>query len=230
MNKTKIQWCDYTWTPITGCSPISVGCQKCYAHAMAKRFNGGDFSIKFHPERLKELGRLKRPSQIFVCSTSDFFHPEVKLTWRCLVMAAIREKPQHKYLFLTKRPELVSPYAWLFQESNVWLGASIENQDVALLRISDLLNRPIANRFLSVEPMLGPVDIGAYLATGLIKWVICGPETGAGARPFEYAWAADLYGQCLRYGVPFFFKGNDHKNAVRYHWKRLPMDWPEAME
>jgi protein gp37 len=227
MNKTKIQWTDYTWNPITGCTPVSPGCANCYAAAMAKRFNGGDFKPKVHPDRLSELEKLKTPSKIFVCSMGDFFHEKVKLIWRCMVLEQILKNPQHKYLFLTKRPEVIPWGEELYEGKNIWLGTTIENQERAFWRISSLFGSTQPNLFLSVEPMLERIDLGAFLAVGKIRWVICGPETGAGARPFEYAWAADLYGQCLKYNVPFFFKGND---LVKYHYRELPMEWPEGLK
>jgi len=170
---TKIEWAEETWNPITGCDPISEGCANCYARRMATRLRGrcgypadDPFRVTFHPERLGQPERWKKPRMIFVCSMGDLFHERVSIDHGCMVLGAAKEAPQHKYLFLTKRPEIMlKAMAFFCGEgpipSNWWLGVTAENQQRAEERIPILLQIPAAVRFVSCEPLLKPVDLGA---------------------------------------------------------------------
>ena len=239
MSKTKIDWCDYSWNPITGCTKCSPGCQNCYAAPMARRNAGrngypsGDgFAVTFHPKRLQEPMRWRKPAKIFVCSMGDLFHPDVKDEWLDKIFAVMAMCPQHTFMVLTKRPERMREYMagncterWLdeavdlvynceyvdwktFPLPNVWLGVTAENQEQTDKRIPVLLDTPAAKRFVSVEPMLGPVDVRRYLydRSTVLDWVICGGETGPKARPMHPDWVRSLRDQCQIAETPFFFK------------------------
>lgn len=238
-DKTRIEWCDATWNPVTGCSPISAGCANCYAE---RQINSGrtpavhqaaDFrEIKFHPHRLEVPFRWKRPRRIFVCSMGDLFHEDVDTRWIQDVFCRMFDASQHTFMVLTKRPERMKRVVEMMADNdflgrvlpNLWLGVTAENQEMADLRIPVLLQTPAAKRFVSVEPMLGPVDLSrlthipcphkgrwcslcdigiGHLAIG---WIICGGESGPGARPMHPDWARSLRDQCQAAGVPFFFK------------------------
>jgi len=172
MQRTKIPWATHVWNPITGCTKISEGCQNCYAHALAKRFNGGDFSVTFHPERLDQPLKVKKPARIFVGSMTDIFHDAVDTHWIDDVLEVIGACPQHTFMMLTKRPENMDRKLYEVTEAhgcrelgggdylpNLWLGVTAENQARADERIPILLSILAAVHFVSVEPMLGPVDL-----------------------------------------------------------------------
>lgn len=238
---SKIEWCDETYNPITGCSKISEGCQNCYAERMAKRFAGRfgypkdkPFGVTFHKDKVEEPLKWKKPKRIFVCSMSDFFNIEVEFAWQLKIFRIIRLSPRHTFMFLTKRPNNMRDIISRIYKRmdckgclpNVWLGVTAENQQTADERIPILLQIPAAKRFVSVEPMLGAVDLqGYYLSKGandypfpyleekhrtknidLLDWVICGAETGPKKRPMKTEWARSLRDQCSEAGVPFFFK------------------------
>jgi protein gp37 len=315
MNTTTIEWAERTWNPVTGCSPISEGCENCYAKRMAQRLRGRcgypedePFKVTLHSKRLEEPLRLRRPSRIFVCSMGDLFHEDVPDTFIDRVFATMALAAHQTFLILTKRPERMLKWfnrfaeseesvlgdshigAWLNSVSgnlmadtgtlpggkenwqwvppeydyhepwrvanpgyydwvgkgsmdavipwplpNVWLGVTAENQARADERIPILLQTPAVVRGVSVEPMLGPVDLTAvqldkythmnvlegcgvttrpgYMGQSLpnchcerIDWVICGGETGPGARPMHPDWVRLLRDQCQAAGVPFLFK------------------------
>lgn len=258
MNKTKIPWCDYTWNPITGCSPVSEGCENCYARAMAKRFNKGDFSIKFHPERISDIEKLKWSNKIFVCSTSDLFHHDVFPDWLYVIFHTIRKFRYHTFMILTKRPVEMEKFIKWFGSTgmieewpipNLWIGVTAENQQRAEERIPVLLRIPAVKRFVSIEPMLGPVDLenlngnansryqvltpiidAGDSSRPSIDWVICGGETGPKARPMHPDWPGYLKDQCKKYRVPFFFKQQGAWNPFYDRdiddpdWKRIPIE------
>ena len=271
MNTTTIEWATHTWNPVTGCSPISEGCENCYAKRMAQRLRGrcgypedDPFKVTFHPDRLEQPLKLKKPSRIFVCSMGDLFHDDVGYSI-VDIFDVMSSTPQHTYMLLTKRPEkmrslfrLNGPLLGSEPLPNVWLGVTAENQARADERIPILLQIPAAVRFVSIEPMLGPITLGRYLglpgidghdrcancgmevekASGRIvgnacydgewtcsiecddllnrlgcpleykplDWVICGGETGPGARPMHPDWVRSLRDQCRAAGVPFLFK------------------------
>ncbi len=240
---TKIEWCDETWNPVTGCSPASDGCKNCYASRMIGRNlphmgHEGPFSrVQFHPDRLDQPLRWKKPRRIFVCSMGDLFHEDVKEEWINSVLRVAADTTRHTFMLLTKRPGRMSAYLnrkWDIPK-NVWLGVTAENQATFDERIPILLQTPAAKRFVSVEPMLGPVDLGVYghrmgspksAIRGVIDWVIVGGETGPGARPMHPDWARGLRDQCQAAGVPFFFKqwGEWKGELGTANWKgRIPL-------
>lgn len=208
MNRTKIPWADYTWTPIEGCSPASEGCAHCYAAAMAHRFGRPWGRAVFHPERLDQPAKVKKPSRVFVCSTSDFWHASVDPQWHNDVFCAMARARQHTYFLLTKRPQHI-PFSYE-PPPNVWLGVTCENQARADERWPILCQINAAVRFVSVEPMLGPVTFNGFASRP--DWVIAGPETGAGARQCQVEWMRNLSAES-----PCFF---DKRNgvAVRREW------------
>jgi protein gp37 len=227
-DKTKIEWTDSTWNPITGCTPCSPGCDHCYARRMAERFpqvHGGEFAhVKFHPDRLQQPLHWRQPRRIFVCSMGDLFHEDVPDKWRNGVFQTFDAAPRHTYMVLTKRPQAMADYinrtfhhdAMASVYTRVWLGVTVCNQAEADAKIPVLLRTPAALRFVSIEPMLGPVALNRALpdaqsrgnGDAYIDWVICGGETGPGARPMCLNWANDIRSQCADAGVPFFFKGH----------------------
>lgn len=226
--KTKIEWATHTWNPVTGCTPISEGCEHCYAARMAKRLAGRcgypqDDPFRpgtFHANRLNDPLKIKKSSMIFVCSMGDLFHESVDVDVIFKILEVIDKASHHTYVLLTKRPETMRSFFeitgdWDSSEwPNVWLGVTAENQARADERIPILLSIQAAVRFVSVEPMLGPVDLTHDL-DGFrcdenygerLDWVICGGETGPGARPMHPDWARSLRDQCKAEGIPFFFK------------------------
>lgn len=236
--KTKIEWATHTWNPVTGCTPISEGCEHCYAARMAKRLAGRcgypqDYPFQpgtFHANRLNDPLKIKKSSMIFVCSMGDLFHESVDVDVIFKILEVIDKASHHTYVLLTKRPEAMRSFFeitgdWDSSEwPNLWLGVTAENQARADERIPILLSIPAAVRFVSVEPMLGPVDLSSYIPSAdgfvsspngpmhiddgapCISWVICGGETGPGARPMHPDWARSLRDQCKAAGVPFFMK------------------------
>jgi protein gp37 len=215
-----IGWCDFSWNPIVGCSAISEGCDNCYAEAVARRFLLPWGKAFFQPERLNQPAKVKMPSRIFVCSMSDLGGASVVA--QHAVGKAMQAAPWHQYIVLTKRPKTLS---FDVLPVGTWLGVTAENQARANERIPQLLRIPAAVRFVSVEPMLGPVDLAD--AAGVtywddpsagISWVIAGPETGPKARPCDPAWIDALGDQCAAAGVPVYDK---RKGAAR-------KEFPEA--
>ena len=227
MGKSKIEWCDRTWNPVTGCTKISPGCANCYAERISKRLAGrcgypedDPFTVTFHPERLDEPLKWRKPSRVFVCSMSDIFHDKVEPIQLGLILNTIKKCPQHTFMILTKRPEIMKDHFYspmlnhFFGLKNLWLGVTAENQEQANKRIPVLLQIPAAVRFVSVEPMLSPVDISLWFVSGymepphddVLNLVICGGESGPGARPLHPDWARSLRDQCQGAGVPFLFK------------------------
>ncbi len=312
--KSKIEWCDATWNPVVGCSPVSPGCDHCYAARMAHRLGANQATPQFAGltgvdqkwtgETRLVRGGLNIPltwrknKRIFVCSMGDLFHESVPFAWVDQVFAVMALAPQHTFMLLTKRPERMREYtksrmgdgrASICNQidgmdptkgdrrgslemplSNVWLGVTAENQAMAVERIPVLLETPAAKRFVSVEPMLGPVNLrflhvpdaeldpfgdrwnttwdaldgtrgvspfgkncpftgpkGTHL-----DWVICGGETGPGARPTNPEWVRSLCDQCFKKSdVPFFFKqwgewapSENFPSDARFpfkHWKEF---------
>ena len=226
-DKTKIEWAHASWNPIRGCSKVSTGCENCYAARMASRFSGPGnpyHGLARHgewtgPPRLiandvdRPL-RWKRPRRIFVCSMSDLFHEGVTDDWLDRVWSVMGRASQHTFIVLTKRPKRMREYLRDCEPmEHVWLGVSAENQEAADDRIPILLHTSAAVRWVSVEPMLGPINMaiamGAHPLDARIDWVVCGGESGPGARPMHVAWARSLRDQCIAEGVPFFLKQMD---------------------
>lgn len=271
-DKTKIEWTDATWNPVTGCTKVSAGCDHCYAETIATRFAGSKaypnaFDVTLRPERLAIPLKWQRPRRIFANSMSDLFHTSVPDDYIARVFAVMAATPRHTYQILTKRHgrvrsllrdrckcaashapgthfrsmmcdqarsiDGVDPHAVYFEAPwplpNVWIGVSVEDQAAADLRVPALLETPAAVRFLSCEPLLGPIDLSRWLGlewfdsfgwgenmfaslngrvgpAGGLHWVIAGGESGHGARPMHPEWARSLRDQCVAARVPFHFK------------------------
>lgn len=205
-----IEWTDGTWNPVTGCTKISPGCTHCYAERLALRLKAmgnanyrDGFQPTLQPHMLELPLKWKKPQTVFVNSMSDLFHADVPLEYVQRVFAVMRRASWHRFQVLTKRAERLQEVASrLDWAPNIWMGVSVES-DAYRGRIDHLRRVPAAVRFLSLEPLLGPLhDIDL---TG-IHWVIVGGESGPGARAMDLEWATGLRDQCVRAGVPFFFK------------------------
>jgi protein gp37 len=254
---TPIEWTDSTWSPVTGCTEVSPGCDHCYAKTIAERFRGHaafphGFDVQVKAERVNDPLKWRKPRRIFVNSMSDLFHADIDRTWIAEIYAVMAAARRHTFQVLTKRAarmrtllddpafaDVVRARAlgkglpetdWQWPLPNVWLGVSVENQQWANIRIPQLLMTPAAVRFLSCEPLLGPVDLtrvawakgggthldvvngrhgvpGVWSSTAhAVDWVIVGGESGRGARPMHPRWAQTLRDQCQEAGVPYFYK------------------------
>jgi len=216
---TSISWTQATWNPTTGCDRISAGCDNCYALTLAGRLkamgspkyqadgdpttSGPGFGLTVHPAALTVPYRWRAGRLVFVDSMSDLFHARVPVPFIERVFAVIADTPRHTYQLLTKRPRRLARLATQLPfPPNLWVGTSVENADV-LHRITDLQQIPAAVRFLSCEPLLGPLP-GLDL-TG-IDWVIIGGESGPRHRPMDLDWARDIRDQCTSRGIPLHFK------------------------
>ncbi len=206
-SNSTIEWTDATWNPVTGCDKVSPGCAHCYAERIAERFRGTaafphGFDVTLHDDRRELPLRWRRPRRIFVNSMSDLFHDTVPEPFIRAVFDTMRRAHWHQFQVLTKRSERLSRLAGVLPwPENVWMGVSVENQHWSR-RIADLRRVPAAVRFLSVEPLLGPLRLDLHD----IDWVIVGGESGPGARPMRLDWAVSVRDQCVAAGVPFFFK------------------------
>lgn len=207
MNKTKIEWADMVWNPVSGCSKFSAGCKNCYAERHAGRFWGDRkfTDVRIHLGKLGEPLRRKKPSVIFVNSMSDLFHA-VDSYFIEEVFEVMNTCPQHIFLVLTKRIAQAVSYFDVARRpnKNIWFGVSVEDQKSADGRIPKLLSIPVQNCFISAEPILAPIDLSKYLDR--LGWVIVGGESGPNARPMHPDWARSIRDQCKDAGVPFFFK------------------------
>jgi protein gp37 len=208
-DKSAIEWTEATWNPVTGCTQISPGCAHCYAKTFAERFQGVaghsyevGFTVTLRPERLEQPLNWARSRTIFVNSMSDLFHEDVPVNYIEQVFHAMEAAHWHSFQVLTKRSErLVELADKLHWPPNVWMGVSVENQYWAT-RIDDLRRVPAAVKFLSCEPLLGPLK----LQLQGINWVIAGGESGPRARRMKPEWARSIRDQCVEADVPFFFK------------------------
>ncbi|MDQ3422313.1 MAG: phage Gp37/Gp68 family protein [Actinomycetota bacterium] len=216
---TSIEWTEATWNPTTGCDKVSVGCDNCYALTLSKRLkamgaekyqNDGDprtsgpgFGVTVHPDALITPYTWKQPKIVFVNSMSDLFHAKVPLDFVKQVFMIIADTPQHTYQVLTKRSARLRKVAQQLEwPDNLWIGVSVENE-AAMPRIDDLRRVPAAVRFLSCEPLLGPLP---NINLDGINWVIAGGESGSNHRPIQTEWVTDVRDACQTKGVPFFFK------------------------
>jgi protein gp37 len=218
-DKSAIEWTEATWNPVTGCDRVSAGCDHCYALTLAARLkamgqpkyqrdgdprtSGPGFGVTMHPDELEIPKRWRRPRVIFVNSMSDLFHPQVSGDFVARVFEVMAATPQHTYQVLTKRPKRARQLLrdWTLVP-NVWLGVSIEDERV--VDRADILRQvPAAVRFLSLEPLLGPLP--SLDMTG-IDWVIVGGESGPDHRPMRKEWVLELRDRCQAAGIPFFFK------------------------
>jgi len=247
--RTRIEWTNATWNPVTGCTRVSRGCDHCYAAVIAGRRlrpiylsrqptvdtpeNRVDpFAVRLWPERLEQPARWTEPCMVFVNSMSDLFHADIPEAFARQVFEVMLRIDRHVYQVLTKRPSRATRFwrrnADLFEGGpippHIWIGTSVENQDVDY-RIRHLRTVPAVIRFLSCEPLLGPL----HLQFHGIHWVIVGGESGPGHRPMDFEWARRIRDECLAAGVPFFFKqvgGRTAKAGGRLldgrEWNALP--------
>lgn len=207
---SSIEWTQMTWNPVTGCSKVSEGCRHCYAERMAKRLRAmgnaryaNGFRVTLHDDLVDLPRQMRSPRLIFVNSMSDLFHERVPAAFIRRVFDTMAACPQHTFQVLTKRSDRLRELAdGLDWAPNVWMGVSIEDSRV-LRRLDDLRATPAQVRFLSCEPLLGPLS---DMQLDGISWVIVGGESGPGARPMEQAWVEAIQRQCDEAGVPFFFK------------------------
>lgn len=252
-NGSSIEWTESTWNPIVGCTKVSPGCKHCYAERMAKRLAAmarRDVALGLDPGKkanyaqvVNQHGRWNNrvylddtaveeplnwrlPRVIFVNSMSDLFHEDVPLDFIQRTFSVMNRCPQHTFQILTKRPHIAAKFAGkLNWSANIWMGTSVENADVTH-RVHNLRQIPAYVRFLSVEPLLGPIP---QLPLKDIGWVIVGGESGPGARPMNKEWVTQIRNRCLRFNVPFFFKqwgGVNKKTAGRQldgrEWNQMP--------
>jgi protein gp37 len=230
---TGIEWTESTWNPVTGCSKVSTGCMNCYAERMARRLQAmgvasyaKGFSVATHDEALALPLKWRRPRIIFVNSMSDLFHENVPEGFIEQVFRVMSQTPRHRYQILTKRSErllrLASDLPW---DKNIWMGVTVEDARY-INRIDHLRRTGAVLKFLSLEPLLGPVT---DLKLDGIDWVIVGGESGPRARPLDESWVMDVKEKCQRENVPFFFKqwgGMQKKKAGRMLqgriWDQMP--------
>lgn len=207
---SSIEWTNMTWNPVTGCTKVSQGCKHCYAERMAKRLKAmgveryqSGFKLTLHDDLLDLPKRWREPKLVFVNSMSDLFHEKVPVEFIQRVFETMSECEQHIFQVLTKRASRLRAVApELEWPQNVWMGVSVEDERVAH-RIEDLVSTPSQVRFLSLEPLIGPLP---NLNLKGIHWVIVGGESGPGARPMKSQWVKDIRKQCRAAKVPFFFK------------------------
>jgi len=233
MSKSKIEWTERTWNPVTGCTRVSPGCDNCYAERMSRRLQylpkyegiiaDGRWTgeVRCHEEVLQEPYTWRKPTVCFVCSMSDLFHSKVPWEFIHKVFNVMADNPQHIFQVLTKRPGRMAYFGemggWIGAEKNVWAGTSVESRKY-LPRIKLLAEVPAQVRFVSFEPLLEALgDIGGWLkplhdsesSPDLpFHWAIVGAESGPGSRPMEESWVRSIRDQCVKAGVKFFYKQN----------------------
>lgn len=213
-DRSAIEWTDATWNPVTGCTKVSRGCENCYAERFAERFRGvpghpfeNGFDLTRHPDRLRQPLIWRRPRRIFVNSMSDLFHKELDTDFIDRVFDTMELADHHVFQVLTKRSSpmrryLMGRYSCGLAPQHIWCGVSVEDH-TTVSRIRHLQDSPLCVRFLSIEPLLGPV--GDIDLDG-ISWVIVGGESGPKARPMDQQWVLDIRDACRRSHVDFFFK------------------------
>ncbi|MFD0798462.1 DUF5131 family protein [Maribacter chungangensis] len=208
-SKSKIEWTEVTWNPVTGCSKVSAGCKFCYAEVMAKRlkamgveqYNDG-FKLRLAPHQLNAPFKWKKKKLVFVNSMSDLFHEDVPLEYIQRVFKTMNST-KHIYQVLTKRSErLLELSPFLTWTPNIWMGVSVENQNFTY-RVTDLLGTNAQVKFLSIEPLIGKIN---FIKLKGIDWVIVGGESGPKARPLKKEWIQTLKNKCEIREIPFFFK------------------------
>jgi protein gp37 len=235
--KSTIEWTEMTWNPVTGCTKVSQGCKHCYAERMAKRLKAmgvarysNEFEVTLHEDLIEEPLKWGRPRVVFVNSMSDLFQEEVPLAFIQKVFETMLHASQHIFQVLTKRSERLQEVAKdLPWPKNVWMGVSVENEDV-MYRVHHLRQVPAHIRFLSCEPLIGPLD---NLPLEGIHWVIVGGESGPGARPIQQEWVESILCQCRNAEVPFFFKqwgGTRKKRTGRSLHGRTYNEFPESAQ
>lgn len=248
--RSSIEWTNSTWNPVTGCTKVSRGCDNCYAHRLAhKRLariysrmlpvvdseeNRADpFAVRIWPDRLRQPASWREPRMVFVNSMSDMFHADIPDAFSVEVFRVMLEHDQHIYQVLTKRPARATRFFKRHRHllndrgllpEHIWIGTSVEADDVAY-RVDHLRSIPARVRFLSCEPLLGPLDLNL---SG-IHWVIVGGESGPNHRPMDKDWAVQIKDSCVDAGVPFFFKqwgGRTPKSGGRELSRRTWDEFP----
>ncbi|MFI5144091.1 MAG: DUF5131 family protein [Ignavibacteria bacterium] len=214
---SNIEWTESTWNPVTGCDKISPGCKFCYAERLAKRLNAmgsknykNGFKLTLQENQLYLPLKWKKPRTIFVNSMSDLFHKDIPIDYILEVFRVMNEAYWHSFQILTKRSDiLIKLSKYIKWTENIWMGVSVENEKYKF-RINDLTKIPSSVRFLSVEPMIGPIK---NIPLKGIDWVIVGGESGPGCRPIKIEWIREIRDKCIQMNVPFFFKqwGGVHK-------------------
>jgi protein gp37 len=211
---TSIEWTDETWNPVTGCSKVSEGCDNCYAEALSLRYGWSEKpwtpenaheNVRLRRDKLAKPLSWKKPRMVFVNSMSDLFHPLVPGEYIAEVFKTMARCPEHTFQILTKRPRRMRSWCELHQPEplpNVWLGTSIED-DERTVRAAPLRQTPAAVRFISAEPLLGPLH---SLSLTAIDWLIVGGESGPKHRPIEADWVRELLDMSQAQGTAFFFK------------------------
>jgi len=254
MGVSKIEWTDAVWNTISGCTMVSAGCANCYAERMSRRLvamgqkkyaqtvgpKGWTGTIRCHEDQLSVPVRRRKPTVWFVNSMSDTFHDDVPGEFLVRMIEIMNACPQHRFLLLTKRPQNIRrklfpwcrPEGYHFLPRNVGIGVSAENQAMAELRVKRLLGEvPSGLRFVSAEPMLGKITLADGCLIGdRPDWLICGGESGPGARAMAIEWVRALRDECRRLGIPFFFK---QWGGVRKHETGRVLDgrtWDERPE
>ncbi len=232
---SRIEWTGSTWNPVTGCTKISDGCRNCYAERMALRLKAmgqpnyrNGFRVTLHPHVLEVPLRWRRPRTIFVNSMSDLFHRNVPFEFIRRVFDVMRRASQHRFQILTKRSNRLAQLSpRLPWPDNIWMGVTVENEK-CLSRIDHLRNTDTTVRFISFEPLLGPIP---QIDLDGIDWVIVGGESGPGARVMKPDWAREIRNRCIAAEVPFFFKqwgGVNKKKAGRIldgkTWNEIPSE------
>lgn len=232
---SSIEWTEATWNPVTGCTKISPGCKYCYAERMAKRLQAmgqeryrDGFKLTIQPSALEAPLHWRKPRVIFVNSMSDLFHKDVPSEFIESCFDVMNRASQHTFQILTKRPERAAEIAnRLNWSKNIWMGTSVESGDY-VSRIHDLRKIPAQVRFLSVEPLLGPIP---RIPLSGIHWVIVGGESGPGARPMKKEWVEQIRNRCVAQQVPFFFKQWGGVQKARFGreldgrtWDEMPSD------
>ena len=212
MAQSSIEWTEMTWNPVTGCDKISAGCKFCYAEVMAKRLKAmgvekyqNEFKLTIHEDELATPYTWKKSKVVFVNSMSDLFHKDVPIEFIQNVFRVMKDNPQHVFQVLTKRADVMLYYdkeGWLDWSHNIWMGVSVENEK-AMKRIDLLRQSNARTKFLSCEPLIGPLP---KLNLKNIDWVIVGGESGRKPRPMKKEWVLDIKQQCEKKDVAFFFK------------------------
>lgn len=236
-DRSAIEWTDATWNPVRGCTKVSPGCKHCYAEAFAERFRGvpghpfeQGFDLRLVPEKLPQPLLWARPRRIFVNSMSDLFHEDIQLDYIRRVFAIMVEAHWHSFQVLTKRSKRLTDVCHeLPWPPNIWMGVSIESADYTS-RAFDLIKTPAQVRFVSAEPLLGPIP---ELPVEGLDWLIVGGESGRHARTMELDWARELRNKCRKHGVAFFLKQLGGRRQKRSGAEatldgRRWMEWPHV--
>lgn len=234
MAQSKIEWTEYSWNPVTGCTKISSGCQNCYAEKMAKRLHGmgnprytNGFDVTLHPDLLDLPKQWKKPKVVFVNSMSDLFHEKIPISFIKKVFKTMNECPHHTFQVLTKRSErLLLESKNLTWTHNIWMGVTVESKEL-IHRITDLQKTDARVKFISFEPLLGLIE---NIPLDNIDWSIVGGESGHKSRPMKEEWAISIRDQCIEKHIPYFFKQwggfNKHKNGNLLEgqtWEQMPI-------